>query len=412
MVHMTPEKAEEWVEKIGELFVLKREVFKGVQPLIDFMVPPSAPMPIPYPADGMTPPVGWAYAVLCIEGAGWGTVFFQKDSKGAFSHAWFEAHYSDGTREAVSHNINGFSSGDLNENGPKILRVAYLFPEEAVKTAYSLAQNYTGTCKYSVRCENCLDTVKVATNSLGIPLPPHTTPTHGVATPEWVYQYFLNSPYYAPYAYRKSKLLDAFMFYKDISKSWVLDESLQPPQMKPSLSLGEQINTQTLFPSKINQNRYGGIALNKKAELKVHSGNINGAFFDPLTGQLILVGQKKLLLPEMPIDDLAVAFKSIYGLGGIPPADPAVSIEPSSEKGKMSVIYSGQTFGSQFGLRLFEADLVLKGLVLGSLNSQTPGYKSLTLRLENNRINEAGNAIALGSCQKLSNSLSQKMVIQ
>jgi len=391
MLHRVPEKVEEWVEKLDDLLLLKREALKGCHPLSDFMVPPSAPMPVPFPMDGMLPAPGWAYAVICAEGAGLGTVLFQKDSRGSFSHAWFEAHYSDGTKKSVSHNQDGFSKEDLGKNGPKIARVAFLFPEEAVKTAYSLAKQCASSNDYCVKRENCLNTVEVATNFLGIPLPPHTTPSHETASPEWLYQYFLNSPYYAPYAYRESKLLDAVMLAKEVFTCWALDKPFLPvPETDFSLSLGAHKQWQNPFPSSIDQSRYGGIALNKRAELKILSSNINGAIFDPLTGQLILVGQKKVHLPAMPIDDLAVAFKSIYGLGGTHPADPAVSIEPSSDTEKMEIIYFGQTYGTQFGLHLFQADHTLKELVLGSKKSKVPGYISLPRRLEIKHFDESG----------------------
>jgi len=183
------------------------------------------------------------------------------------------------------------------------------------------------------------------------------------------------------------------MFFKETVKNWVFEETFDPPRFTPMLSplsLGESNPISNPLPSQISQSRYGGIALNKKAELKISHSNITGAVFEPLTGQLILVGQKRVFLPEMPVDDLAVAFKSVYGLGGISPCDPAVSIEPSADQTKMTVSYFGQIFGTQFGLKLFEADYTLKRLVVGTLQSQTPGYISLTKRFTNNYVTQPG----------------------
>jgi len=123
-------------ETLPEFFVLAKEAIIGAKQIQDFVVDPTAPMPVSFPKDGELPPKGWAYAVVCMEGAGLGTVFFQSDSTGAGSHAWFEAYYSDGTKEAASHNKGGSSGRDLEKKGPKIAKIAYLLPEETVKNCH------------------------------------------------------------------------------------------------------------------------------------------------------------------------------------------------------------------------------------------------------------------------------------
>ena len=112
-----------------------------------------------------------------------------------------------------------------------------------------------------------------------------------------------------------------------------------------------------------------------------------------------MVGKKRdIALPEMDFDDLAVAVRSIYGLGGKGEGNPGVSLDfdPAhpidlqklTKNGKkpppMVVRYVGETKGTRFGKIMFEADRVLKCLSLGQDNksgkkikSKVSGYKSL-----------------------------------
>ena len=135
-----------------------------------------------------------------------------------------------------------------------------------------------------------------------------------------------------------------------------------PPRSSPT----------NVAPTKGN---FGGICLSKKAELNLALQEVYGAVFDEATGQIYILGKKSIKLPEMPIDHLAVAFQSIYGLKGNRAEDPAISIEPISNN-KMIVKYSGATFGTEFGRILFEADLTLKKLGLGLLPCSVAGFLS------------------------------------
>ena len=74
-------------------------------------------------------------------------------------------------------------------------------------------------------------------------------------------------------------------------------------------------------------------------------------------------------LPKMHFDDLAVAFKSIYGLNG-KMQNPGVSIgtEPTKRPKMMKVRYDGQTAKTNFGIVMFESDRILKSLTLGKDN--------------------------------------------
>ena len=138
-----------------------------------------------------------------------------------------------------------------------------------------------------------------------------------------------------------------------------------------------------------NFTSYGGVSLSKTAALMLDINDIAGATFDEGTGQVILFGKQDISLPQMELDDLAVAVRSVYGYGGQAPQDPGVSIgtEPSNIAGQMKVRYDGQTFDTEFGWTMFESDRVLKTLILGKDNltgnpvsSGVPGYTSLPHR--------------------------------
>jgi len=150
----------------------------------------------------------------------------------------------------------------------------------------------------------------------------------------------------------------------------------------------------------------GGVSLNKTAKLLGHISDVEGATYDDATGQLIMIGKKNLSLPEMDFDDLAVAVRSIYGLGKKAPQNPGVSldwdpehpvdIKKIVEKGKtpppMLARYDGQTKNTRFGWIMFEADRVLKSVSLGidnisgkRTNVKIPGYECLPDRYEKHK---------------------------
>lgn len=115
---------------------------------------------------------------------------------------------------------------------------------------------------------------------------------------------------------------------------------------------------------------YGGVSLSKTADLMLNITDISGASFDEATGQIILYGKSPVSLPQMKLDDLAVAVRSVYGYGGKSPQDPGVSIgtEPSTIPGQMKVRFDGQTFNTGFGYTMFDADRLLKTLTIGKDN--------------------------------------------
>ncbi|MCD4726850.1 MAG: hypothetical protein K8R46_04265, partial [Pirellulales bacterium] len=84
----------------------------------------------------------------------------------------------------------------------------------------------------------------------------------------------------------------------------------------------------------------GGVSLDRVAQVIADLKDIRGATFDPVTGQLIIVGAKDLAFPAMDIDDLVVAIRSIYT-----GQEPSMSIEPCNpglQNGCMKVHYNGR----------------------------------------------------------------------
>ncbi len=129
----------------------------------------------------------------------------------------------------------------------------------------------------------------------------------------------------------------------------------------------------------------GGVSLNKAAQVMGSITDVMGAVYDSDAGQIILLGESNKALPPMDFDDLAVAVRAIYGLGGLAPEDPGISIdwnEKNTKKVKkekydhlapMPVRYFGRTANTRFGQTLFEADRLLKCFTLGIDNiSKSP----------------------------------------
>lgn len=146
-------------------------------------------------------------------------------------------------------------------------------------------------------------------------------------------------------------------------------------------------------PSDFQSSGYGGVSFSKSAEVMLQATDIEGAAYDQATGQIIFYGKRNTSLPDMEFDDLAVAIKSVYGLGEKPAQDPGVSIntEPSEIVGQAVVRYDGDTENTNFGKVMFDADRLLKGLSNGrdnetgaDLTVNLPGYKSFfDLAIEN-----------------------------
>jgi len=125
----------------------------------------------------------------------------------------------------------------------------------------------------------------------------------------------------------------------------------------------------------------GGVSLDRAAEVLVDINTITGAAFDPVTGQLILIGQQDLSLPPMSMDDLVVAIRSVYS--GEDPGVTMVPLDPSGGDITQRVEYFGLTENTHFGWVMFEADRYLKSMAAGQdtltgdpLTPDVPGFKS------------------------------------
>ncbi len=110
--------------------------------------------------------------------------------------------------------------------------------------------------------------------------------------------------------------------------------------------------------------------------------DLTGATYDPKTGQIVLYGKQDVALPEMNMNDLAVAVNSIFG-----GEDPGVSIDPPLVNNNFTVRYEGQTPETEFGWIMFEADRVMKTLAMGKDNitgqpvtSNVPGFQTMLQR--------------------------------
>ncbi len=111
----------------------------------------------------------------------------------------------------------------------------------------------------------------------------------------------------------------------------------------------------------------GGVYLSRAAEVTGDLYGLEGAAYDPVTGRLVLIGgdRKGQALPALRIEDLAVAFRAVFGTAG---SEPGVSIDPdpADPMGKeMLVRFLGGVENTAFGRTLFEADRMMKSLSLG-----------------------------------------------
>ena len=80
-------------------------------------------------------------------------------------------------------------------------------------------------------------------------------------------------------------------------------------------------------PASAHEADLGGVSLSRAAQFMGSITDIMGAAYDPEVGQIILFGECNKALPPMDFDDLAVAVRAIYGLGGVAPEDPGISID-------------------------------------------------------------------------------------
>lgn len=216
--------------------------------------------------------------------------------------------------------------------------------------------------------DNCIDHVVKTLDAIGYPHPSFRLSSNGVSNP----MFFCNW-----IAEERNHIDPRFLPGKD---DVCIPYDFDPPQFRSGINQGHSF----LF-----RPNYGGVSLSKTAELMTNISDISGAVFDQKTGQVILYGKKDFSLPQMHLDDLAVAVRSVYGLGEKAEQDPGVSMDPDPNPSKkkhprMLVTYYGETKDTRFGQVMFEADRLLKNLTLGKDNytgkkckAHVPGYKSL-----------------------------------
>jgi RHS repeat-associated protein len=243
----------------------------------------------------------------------------------------------------------------------------WVSPEAQVKAIKdSHRQNWT-------LWDNCVDHVLDALDAVGYPHPSRwefKIPATGISSAKYFNNWVREE---------KNHIDPRFLPGKD---DICVPYDFDPPQFR----VGNQEHSLLFQPN------YGGISLSRTAELMTNISDIAGAVFDQKTGQMILYGKRDLPLPQMHLDDLAVAVRSVYGLGGRPEQDPGISMDPDPNPPKkkkkpqhrMIVTYYGETKDTRFGQVMFEADRLLKNLVLGkdnitehSVKVHVKGYKSL-----------------------------------
>jgi len=112
-----------------------------------------------------------------------------------------------------------------------------------------------------------------------------------------------------------------------------------------------------------NSNNVGGVSLNKTLTLLNELDDIRGAVYDPVKGEIVLIGQGLVGVNEqIDLDDLVVAVQSVYNN-----QDPGITFYTPNQAeafrtGQWDVNYFGAARGTQFGQILFDADLVLRNL--------------------------------------------------
>ncbi|MCP4372233.1 MAG: hypothetical protein GY797_29555 [Deltaproteobacteria bacterium] len=119
-----------------------------------------------------------------------------------------------------------------------------------------------------------------------------------------------------------------------------------------------------------NTPNVGGVYLDKAAEVIGDLHGISGVTFDPVSNRVILIGNDagEVHLPPVRLDDIAAAFRTVYGNYS---KEPGVTIDPDPVNPRadlMNVKFFGGMENSHFGHILFEADRIMKGLSLGEDN--------------------------------------------
>ena len=312
-------------------------------------------------------PLGYGEVVVAVYPGGTETKLGEKSFAG---HAFI--HTIDDAGKVTKMGIHpGANTLRLDEIVPGTFTRSFPATDEQIGVIHSKFDSMT----YNGIMHNCVDAVKEAMVEVGVKLPACTT--MGISNP-------IKLALHIEELNGKTDLRDCLKAEKNFVAA---PDHFHCPASRPQPPLPSHIA--------VKQADVGGVSFNYTAKVLGSLGNIVGATYDSTTGQLILVGEQTYPLPPMDFDDLAVAVRSIYGLGGKPPHDPGVSIDPDlADRAYQKVRYEGATENTHFGKVMFEADYLLKQIAIGkdpagnAIEAKSLGGASLFASLINEGIRD------------------------
>ncbi len=260
-------------------------------------------------------------------------------------HGWIELVDENGISKSFGAQKNKIRDDDHPSKYKQVVSYSFEIDSTTREKIYNHMKNKTKGFQYSLTKNNCICLVSEAMDLADIPHPDFKG-VGGVPNPSQLRNYIT--------------LLNDGLQYEDMCE---LYEYRKQHGTTPIGTYSSLTKPQKCTLCQLN---YGGVSFNKTAQLMLNLDDIAGAAFDETTQQIIFYGKKNVSLPKMSFDDLAVAFKSVYGLGDLQKQNPGVSIGEHADKPDMlKVRYDGQTFGTHFGLSMYESDRILKSLIMG-----------------------------------------------
>lgn len=292
-------------------------------------------------------------------------------------HGWQEFTNSDGVVKSIGHyplkeaQVQYYRVDEhLRDRFPqsRIATLCFTVPETVANTIMQATESFC-SAPYSLFSHNCIDAVKAGMDAAEISHPDFKA--FGISDPLKLHHYIQFQNFKTSVETGVSNFIRWFSNPNPGTQGNVIDNSSSfhfNPMYQPDL---------------------GGVSLSKKAEMLSELPGIKGVVYDMVLGQMVFFDSQNSTLPKMNFDDLAVAIRSLYGLGSKPPAYPGVSIDSTKQPEVQSVRYDGATEKTHFGWVMFEADRLLKCLVAG-IDNQTGkrikcsvrGYKSVTQRYQ------------------------------
>jgi hypothetical protein len=277
------------------------------------------------------PPKGMALVVLCARD--WGLLENNETKsrfwRGPFStagHGFVEVIYSDGRHESLSTHKTDSGGLWLCDNDylkyaldRDVTRLAYMVPSEKADEAKVAVEEFCKT-PYNLLTHNCINATKAGADAVGVG---EVLQTLGISYEgdEPVLDY-------------SAKILPGSLhnalekvILKHLTKprtqaeiegeiNWAMIASDDPivPSIRSSIEakMEEKYWRPPSGPTSIpnmQRGNFGGISFSKRAKLQLDLKEIRGAVFDEGTQQLILIGKKGIQLPNMKLEDLAVAIR-------------------------------------------------------------------------------------------------------